>query len=255
MTINKTIKIAVLSSIIVFTTGCIELQQVATSALNDYAAGTKPLTQTDISAGLKEALVIGAKKSVGKLSSPNGYLQDAATKILLPEEARIITDNISKLPGGQDLVDKVIANINNAASDAAKKATPIITNSIKKMSIQDALSILQGGDKSATAYLKKANYDELARLYKPIIDASLQKKLVGNISAANSWNQLTGNWNSVANSVVGQVTNLTPVNTDLSSYLTAKALDGLFLKIGETEADIRSNPAARVTDLLKRVFK
>lgn len=251
---NKRFKIALLAGLILLSTSCVELQQVATSALNDYASGNKPLTQADISAGLKEALVIGAKRSVGKLSAPNGYLQDAATKILLPDEAKIITDNISKLPGGQDLVNKVIANINNAASDAAKQATPIIVNSIKNMSIQDAVGILHGGDKSATAYLKKANYDELARLYKPIIDASLQKNLVGNISAAKSWNQLTGSWNNVANSVVGQMTNLTPVNTDLSSYLTAKALDGLFLKIGETEADIRANPAARVTDLLKRVF-
>jgi len=175
-------------------------------------------------------------------------------KILLPPEADIITKNLSKLPGGQDLVDKVISSINHAASDAAKEAAPILVNSIKSMSIQDAAGILTGGDYAATEYLQRTNYDALVALYQPKIEGSLDKKIVGNYTAQQSWDEMTGKWNQVAGSFVGQLADLETVETDLSAYLTKRALDGLFLKIGETEKNIRQDPAARVTDLLKKVF-
>lgn len=229
--------------------GCAEMQQMAKTIYSD-----QPLTQSEIIAGLKQALVVGTDSSVAQLSGLNGYLKDEAVKILLPPEADAITKNISKLPGGQQLIDKVITNINQAASDAAKDAAPIIVNSIKLMTIQDAAGILTGGDHAATNYLKQKNYNALAALYKPKIESSLQKKLVGNVSAQQSWDEMTSKWNQVAGSFVGQMANLQKVETDLSEYLTKRALDGLFLKIGETEKNIRQDPAARVTDLLKRVF-
>jgi len=230
-------------------TGCTELQNVAKTIYE-----SQPLTQTEIVAGLKQALTVGVDSSVSHLAGVDGYLKDEAVKILLPDEAKVITENISKLPGGQQLVDKVITNINQAASDAAKEATPILVNSIKSMTIQDAAGILTGGDQAATDYLKRTNYDALMALYQPKIENSLDKKLLGNISARQSWDDLTGNWNKVANSLIGKAASLEPVDTDLATYLTGKALDGLFLKIGETEKNIRKDPAARVTDLLKRVF-
>lgn len=230
--------------------GCAEMQQVAKTIYNEQA----PLSQSEIIAGLKQALIVGTDSSVAQLSGLNGYLKDEAVKILLPPEADAITKNLSKLPGGQDLVDKVITNINQAASDAAKEAAPILVNSIKQMTIQDAAGILTGGDHAATEYLKRTNYDALVNLYQPKIETSLNKKLVGNLSAQQSWDELTGQWNKVAGSFVGQLADLEKVETDLSAYLTARAMDGLFLKIGETEKNIRQDPAARVTDLLKRVF-
>ncbi|MGD9930215.1 MAG: DUF4197 domain-containing protein [Mangrovibacterium sp.] len=230
--------------------GCAELQQVAQTIYNEE----RPLTQTEIIAGLKQALTVGVDSSVSKLAVSNGYLNDLAVKILLPPEAEVITSNLSKLPGGQQMVDKVITGINQAASDAAKEAAPIIANSIKSMTIQDAAGILTGGDYAATDYLKRTNYDALLKLYQPKIEGSLDKKLVGNLSAQQSWDEMTGKWNQVAGSLVGQVANLQTVETDLSAYLTQRALDGLFLKIGETEKNIRQDPAARVTELLKRVF-
>ncbi|MCW0483257.1 DUF4197 domain-containing protein [Gaoshiqia sediminis] len=230
--------------------GCAELQQVAQTIYNEE----RPLTQTEIIAGLKQALTVGVDSSVAKLAASNGYLNDLAVKILLPPEAEVITSNLSKLPGGQQMVDKVITGINQAASDAAKEAAPIIANSIKSMTIQDAAGILTGGDYAATDYLKRTNYDALLKLYQPKIEGSLDKKLVGNLSAQQSWDEMTGKWNQVAGSLVGQVANLQTVETDLSAYLTQRALDGLFLKIGETEKNIRQDPAARVTELLKRVF-
>ena len=230
--------------------GCAEMQQIAQTIYNEQ----RPLTQTEIIAGLKEALVVGTDSSVAKLSVVNGYLKDEAVKILLPPEAKTITDNLGKLPGGQKLVDQVIKSINHAASDAAKEAAPILANSVKSMTIQDAAGILTGGDYAATEYLKKTNYDALAQLYQPKIKQSLDKKLIGNITAQQSWDELTGQWNQAAGSFVGQLAKLEKVETDLSAYLTQRALDGLFLKIGEAEKDIRTDPVARVTDLLKRVF-
>lgn len=230
--------------------GCAEMQQIAKTIYDEQ----QPLSQSEIIAGLKQALVVGTDSSVAELSGLNGYLKDEAVKILLPPEADIITKNLSKLPGGQDLVDKVIASINHAASDAAKEASPILVNSIKTMSIQDAAGILTGGNYAATDYLRRTNYDDLLALYQPKIEGSLDKKIVGNYSAQQSWDEMTGKWNQVAGSFVGQLADLEAVETDLSTYLTKRALDGLFLKIGETEKNIREDPAARVTDLLKRVF-
>ncbi|WP_372771957.1 DUF4197 domain-containing protein [Mangrovibacterium sp.] len=230
-------------------TSCAELHHMAKTIYED-----QPLTQTEIIGGLKQALTLGVDSSVSHLAGIDGYLQDAAVKILLPSEAEIITKNISKLPGGSELVDKVIANINSAASDAAKEATPILLSSIQSMSIQDAAGVLAGGDFAATEYLKRTNYDALLALYKPKIENSLGKKLLGNLSAQQSWDEMTGNWNKIANSFIGQAADLEAVETDLSTYLTQKALDGLFLKIGETEKNIRQDPAARVSELLKRVF-
>ncbi len=235
---------------VISVSSCSELQQVAKTILVE----NQPLTSSEISAGLRQALTVGVDSSVSQLADINGYLADETVKILLPEEAQVVTENIAKLPGGQELVDKVITGINRAASDAAKEATPILVNSIKTMSIQDAAGILAGGDYAATEYLKAKNYDQLVSLYQPKIESSLQKDLVAGYSAQESWDQLTGNWNKVANSFIGQMADLKPVETDLSAYLTKKAMDGLFLKIGEAEKDIREDPAARVTELLKRVF-
>jgi hypothetical protein len=230
--------------------GCAEMQQVVKGVYGDQL----PLTQTEIIAGLKQALSVGVDSSVARLAVADGYLKDQAVKVLLPPEAKVITDNLSKLPGGQQLVDRVVTSINRAASDAAKEASPIILNSIRNMTIQDAAGILKGGDHAATDFLKRTSYDALVRLYRPKIQGSLNEKLVGNLSAQQSWNELTGKWNTIARSAIGQMTSLKTVETDLSAYLTQKALDGLFLKIADTEKNIRQDPAARVTDLLKRVF-
>ena len=244
------LKISFLLIVAMFFAGCAEMQQIAQTIYNEQGS----LTQSEMIAGLKQALVVGTDSSVARLSVIDGYLKDEAVKILLPSEAKTITDNLSKLPGGQQLVDRVITSINHAASDAAKEAAPILTNSIKSMTIQDAAGILTGGNHAATAYLKRTNYDALVGLYQPKIQQSLDKKLFGNLSAQQSWDELTGKWNQVAGSFVGQIASLEKVETELSSYLTQRALDGLFLKIAETEQNIRQDPAARVTELLKRVF-
>lgn len=230
--------------------GCAELTQIAQQTLNE----NRPLTQTEIISGLKEALIVGTGKSADILGKSDGYYKDNLVKILLPPEADVIVKNISKIPGGEKLVEDALLSINRAAEDAVSEAKPIFVNSIKSMTISDAVGILKGADNAATQYLHQTTYNQLAALYQPKIKASIDKKLVGNVSTLQSWNLLTGKWNTLANSVAGKVGGLKPVNTNLEEYLTQKALDGLFLKIAEQEKQIRENPVARVTEILKRVF-
>lgn len=244
----KTRALTLVAIVLIFT-GCAEVLNVLQSA-----SGPIPLTEGEVVSGLKEALMNGAKNSANRLSLADGYFGDAAIKILLPEDARVIMDNISKIPGGDKLVQDVVLRINRAAEDAAKEVAPIFVNSITQMSIKDAFNILKGADNAATEYLRQTTNNELYTLYKPKIQASTEKKLIGGISTKDSWVVLTGKWNSLANSVAGKIAGLKTVNTDLDDYLTNKALGGMYLKVEQEELKIRKDVAARVSPLLKKVF-
>lgn len=233
---------------ILILTGCAEVMSLLQSA------SPVPLTEAEVINGLKEALMTGAKNSAQRLAAENGYYGDEAIKILLPEEARTIVDNISKLPGGDKLMQDVVLRINRAAEDAAKEVAPIFVNSVKQMTIRDAFNILNGADNAATGYLRSTTFTELYALYKPKIQASTEKKIVAGVSTKDSWVALTGKWNTLANSVAGRVANLKPVNTDLDDYLTNKALAGMFMKVELEELKIRKDVSARISPILQRVF-
>lgn len=233
---------------ILILTGCAEVMNILQSA------SPVPLTEAEVINGLKEALMTGARNSAQRLAAENGYYGDEAIKILLPEEARTIVDNISKLPGGDKLMQDVVLRINRAAEDAAKEVAPIFVNSVKQMTIRDAFNILNGADNAATGYLRSTTFTELYALYKPKIQASTEKKIVAGVSTKDSWVALTGKWNTLANSVAGRVANLKPVNTDLDDYLTNKALAGMFMKVELEELKIRKDVSARVSPILQRVF-
>jgi hypothetical protein len=213
-----------------------------------------PLTNAEIVGGLKDALLVGTDSAVTHLSAIDGYLKDQAVKISLPPEAKSITSNLSKLPGGAKLVDDVIIRINRAAEDAAKDAKPIFVNSVKEMTFTDALQILKGPNNAATQYFKQKTSAQLGELYRPKIRESLNKDLVAGISTQQSWNELTVQWNKLAGSAIGKFGGLKTVDMKLEDYILQQALNGMFLKIEEREKDIRTNANARVTDLLKRVF-
>jgi len=242
-------QLLILSLSLIICSGCAELSSIIESVSVDT-----PLSETEVSEGLKEALVTGSKNASSILSAVNGYYGDELVKILLPEEASIIIDNLSKIPGGEKLVEDVILSINRAAEDAAKEVAPIFINSITQMSIRDAFGILRGSDNAATQYLINTTRTDLYNLYKPKIRQSTEKDILGGISAKDSWEALTGKWNLFANSVAGRLANVSPVNTDLDSYLTNKALDGMFMKVQDEEKKIRENVSARITPLLKKVF-
>lgn len=237
-----------LTIVLVIFSGCAELLNVL------QTVSPVPLTEGDVASGLKEALITGARNSAQRLATENGYYGDEAIKILLPPEAKIIVDNISKIPGGDKLVQDVILRINRAAEDAAKEVSPIFINSITQMTIKDAFGILNGADNAATGYLRSTTYNELYALYKPKIQISTAKKIAGNLSTKDSWVALTGKWNSFANSIPGKIANMKPVNTDLDDYLTNKALTGMFSKVEIEELKIRKEVSARVTPILQRVF-
>jgi hypothetical protein len=213
-----------------------------------------PLSNGDIASGLKEALLVATDSSVTHLSAVDGYLKDLTIKILLPPEAKTITDNISKLPGGAKLVDDVITRINRAAEDAAKGAKPIFINSIREMTFADALQILKGPDNAATQYFIQKTNQQLGELYRPKIRESLNKNLIAGMSTQQSWNELTTNWNKIAGSPIGHFAKLKTVEVKLEDYILERALHGMYLKIEEREKDIRTNAGARVTPLLKKVF-
>ena len=233
----------------VFLSGCAELNSILQSASKDA-----PLTTTEVTEGLKEALVTGSKSAAAILSVEDGYYGDQLVKILLPEEASVIIDNLSRIPGGEQLVEDVILRINRSAEDAAKEVAPIFINSIKQMTINDAFGILNGADNAATQYLINTTRSDLYNLYKPKISQSTEKDILGGISTKEAWETLTGKWNAFANSAVGRIGGFKAVQIELDSYLTNRALDGMFLKVQDEEKKIRTDISARITPLLERVF-
>ena len=202
--------------------------------LNIYAQNT-----ADIANGLKEALTKGAINSTNLLSKPDGFFNNAAVKILLPPEAKKIESTLRNLGMGKQ-VDDAILSMNRAAEDACKNATPIFTNAIKQMTVTDAMGILKGSDTSATAYLQQKTSTELTASFKPVIEKSLEKT-----DATKQWNSLVSTYNKFS---------LRKINPDLAGYVTEKSLSGIFTQIAVEEQNIRKNPVARTSDLLKKVF-
>lgn len=199
------------------------------------------LNSSEIASGLKEALKVGAKNAAGQLSAKDGYFKNMAVKILLPKEAQQVEATLRSLGMGS-LVDEAVLSMNRAAEDAAKQAAPIFLNAITSMSIQDGLSILQGGNNAATQYLRGRTTLELTNAFRPVIQSSLAK-----VGATQIWQTVFTTYNKLP-LISGKV------NPDLTSYVTERALDGLFKTIGDEELKIRTNPAARVSDILQKVF-
>lgn len=219
-------------------TGCETARQVLDS-VNTAQKNNGSLSNGDIVLGLKEALRVGADTSTKKLSLLNGFFGDAAVKILMPPEAVKVEKTLRDVGFG-NTVDKAILSMNRAAEDATKHVGDILWNSIKSMSIQDAVGILRGGDFAATDYLRRTTTAQLTGQFGPVIERSL-----ANVDATKYWDDVFSVYNKFSK---------TPVNTNLTAYVTEKALSGLFYHIGLQEQKIRKDPVARVTDILRKVF-
>mgnify|MGYP000719305310 FL=1 len=216
-----------------------DLIRKSTTFAEQYKPG---LSTDDIAGGLKEALLKGAQTGTQKLSSPGGFLENAALKIIMPPEAQKIESTLRRL-GFNQLMDDMIVSMNRAAEDACKTAIPIFTNAIKEMTITDGINILKGSDTSATAYLRTKTNTALAQSFSPIIKTSLDK-----VNATKHWEKIISTYNSVP--LIGK-----KMNPDLVAYVTDKSLSGIYTEIASQEKDIRANPAARTTDLLRKVFE
>jgi len=248
---KKTILVAIIGLCFL---SCAELQQVASQLSSALPATSSGITNAENISGLKNSLTIGIEKAVSNLGVENGFYKNAALKILLPKEAQPIIDNVKLIPGGQALVDKAVLSLNRTAEDAVKEATPIFKSAITSMSITDAVGILFGKENAATEYLRQNTYSQLKASFAPKVKQSLGKPLVANISTTQTWNTLSSGYNSVASGTIGSIAGLKTVNVNLEEYVTEKALDALFVKVAAEEKAIRTNPVARVNDLLKKVF-
>jgi predicted small secreted protein len=197
-------------------------------------------TLDEIGRGLKEALTNGISKGVDVLSARDGYYK-SAYKILLPPEAQKVTERLKIIPGFERLEENLLERINRGAEDAATEAKPIFVGAIRGMSFQDAKGILLGPDNAATDYLQRTTTNQLYEKFNPKIVASLDK-----VGANELWRKAVDAYNKIPL--------ITKVNNDLDDYITREALKGLFSKVADEEKNIRRNPGARSTALLKKVF-
>jgi hypothetical protein len=194
-----------------------------------------------VASGLKEALSVGTKNAVNLLSAQNGYFGNEAVKILLPENIRKVGDAL-RMAGYQKEVDAFILSMNRAAEKAAPKAADIFSSAIQSMSIEDAQKILNGGNTAATEYFKSKTSSQLFDAFKPDISQSMNA-----VGVTKAYKAMTDRYTTMM--PFAKMDSL-----DLDKYVTDKSLDGLFTMVGQEESKIRTNPAARTTDLLKKVF-
>ncbi len=198
------------------------------------------LTDNEIGQGLKEALAQGTQKAVTALGRADGYFGDQAVRILLPESLRSLETPL-RLAGQGGLLDAFVLSMNRAAEKAVPEAASILADAVRAMTLTDARAILTGPEDSATRYFQKTSAGKIAERMKPLIAQATQS-----VGATKAYKDLTA---SPAASALSQGAGL-----DLDGYVTQKAVDGLFVMVGKEEKDIRVNPAARSTDLLRKVF-
>jgi len=202
--------------------------------------GNKTENDPNIVAGLKEALNIGAGNAVDVVSVVDGYLGNELIKIMMPSELASFEPTLRSLGAGS-LIDDFVKSMNRAAESAAKEATPIFTDALKDMTFEDALEILNGRENEATLYFQEKTTGKLTEKFKPVISNS-----INSVGVTKYYKDLTDK--------IKTIPMASAVSVDLDSYVTDKALNGLFTMVGEEEAKIRKDPAARVTDLLKDIF-
>ena len=231
-------KIVLLVSSIFCLSSCADLQTIMNNT--QQSSGSSALSSLDISNGLKQALELGIAQGVDLLSQKDGYYGNSLAKILFPEPLQKV-DNTLRSIGLGSLSDEGVKLLNRAAEDAVTEAKPIFINAVKNLSFSDATAILTGGKNAATDYLKKTTTQSLIQAFSPKIQASL-----GKVGADQVWSSIIDKYNAVPL--------VTKVNPDLTSYVTEKAIDGLFLQIAQKEEDIRTNVASRTTPLLQKVF-
>ena len=201
----------------------------------------KNLSNGDVVDGLKEALTVGTTNTVDLTGKTDGYFGNAAIKILLPEKMRSVEQGL-RLIGQGDQVDQLVLGMNRAAEKAAPGAKDIFWGAIKSMSFDDARKILSGGDTAATDYFREKTSAQLTAAFHPVVVESMK-----DVGVVQQYKKLQSAYESVP------LASALP-SFDIETYVVAKALDGLFLVLGQQEKEIRTNPSAQVTSLLKKVF-
>lgn len=219
--------------------GCAEMQQVLNQLPATLAEGGA-ISQQDIGLGLKAALDKGINYQVTKLTKKNGFFGNEAVRILLPDELKEVDNTLRKIGLGK-LADEGIKVLNRAAEDAVKEAIPIFAGAVKNITFADAKNILLGDNQAATNYLKQQTSNSLYQKFTPVIKSSFSK-----IGADKIWHNIISKYN--------QIPFIKQVNSDLTTYTTEKALEGVFKMIAVEEKDIRTNIQSRTTAILQKVF-
>ena len=204
------------------------------------AGSLDAISAGDASAGVKEALAKGADYAVASLGKENGFLGNSKVKIQLPGYLQKAEKGLRMFGMGKQ-ADELMETMNHAAENAVAEARPILSESIKKMSVQDAKGILTGGEDSVTQYFKRTSTEQLTQKFTPIVKSATKK-----VQLAEQYNQFAGK--AASSGLIDKK------DADLDSYVTQKAMDGLFLMIAEEEKKLRSNPVGAGSDLLKKVF-
>ncbi|GAB2782841.1 hypothetical protein HNQ93_002226 [Hymenobacter luteus] len=204
------------------------------------AGSTGNITQDEAARGLKEALTQGISKGADQASKPDGFYLNKLIRIPFPPDAQRVATTLRSIGLGSQ-VDRFELTLNRGAEEAAKSAKPIFLTAIKSLTFKDVWGILTGEKNAATNYLKRTTTEQLTVAFRPIVQKSLDQ-----VGATRYYTDLTTRYN--------RIPLVKPVQTDLNQYATGKAIDGLFTLIAQEEANIRENPVARTTDLLKRVF-
>lgn len=199
------------------------------------------VTEAEAGMGIKEALSQGLAKAVLQLNKEDGFFKDELYKILLPPEAKKVESALRNLGMG-NMVDKAILQINRGAEDAAGYAKPIFADAIKSMTIQDAIGLIKNGDTSVTHFFREKTTAALITTFQPVIQSSLDK-----VNATRYYGDIVKTYNNFP-------TTIKKINPDLNGYVCEKAVSALFSLVAKEEQNIRANPLARTTDLLKKVF-
>lgn len=214
------------------------------TSMNTNTSATQPkLSNADVISGLKEALSVGIQNSVKLSSVTDGFLKNPMIRLPFPEDAAKVKQKALDL-GMKTQVDNFETTLNRAAETATKEALPIFTKAITSMSVSDGFSILNGGNGAATAFLKKQTTAELTAAFSPKV-----KDAIAQVKLTEVWNPIMTKYNTAMTFTGGQ-----KVNPDLNAYVTQKAIDGLFKLVEQEENKIRKDPAARVNDILQKVF-
>ena len=229
-----------LSLLIPFSSGYADFGSIF-KKVQEAIGGSSGVSQDEIVDGLKEALEIGAGKTVQALSQVNGYYDNPQLRIPLPQSLQKF-EKILRATGFASELDAFELSMNRAAEKAAPEAKTLFVDAIREMTFSDADKILKGADNEATAYFKNKTSGKLQALFKPIIEQSIES-----VGVTRSYQSLSEKIQSIP--FAGDYA------VDLDDYVTEKAIDGLFIRLAEEEAKIRNDPAARVTDLLKKVFQ
>jgi len=241
---KKIFTIAIATSVLF--ASCDELTNIAetaSSTIGTGETGAPALTNDEVISGLKEALTVGINKGSGLASATDGFFKNPAIKLPFPPDAQKVKDKAIDL-GLQNKVDQFELTLNRAAEEAAKEAGPIFIQAIKDMSIGDGFAILKGEDNAATNYLRDKTTSKLTTAFAPKVEAAIEK-----VSLTKYWEPLTKAYNA-SNLLTGK----DDVDTDLNAFVTERAIKGLFLLVEKEEKNIRKDPLARATDLLKKVF-